>query len=116
GKETYRSDLMEFIVPEQDAFKNQETEFITVTNELPPPNLPIVLATKDDIISDVVGNQYHICCNDSPHKEFPGIEHYFRNISNIIPTSPKSLINGNKKSVSFAEKTNDDDDDDVVIS
>ncbi|CAF1094045.1 unnamed protein product [Adineta steineri] len=39
-KETYRSDLMEFTVPEKDSSKNQETEFITVTNELPPPNLP----------------------------------------------------------------------------
>ncbi|CAF4153253.1 unnamed protein product, partial [Adineta steineri] len=50
GKETYQSDLMKFKVPELDSFKNHDysenqdelksqDEFITVTNELPPPNL-----------------------------------------------------------------------------
>ncbi|CAF1470782.1 unnamed protein product [Adineta steineri] len=157
GKETYRSDLMEFTVPTQGSSKNQENEFITVTNEVPPPNLPIVLPTKDDKTSDVVENdkeqsrkpslvlkersrepppvleeqarkpssvseeQYrrsssvqkepsnsdHImytCCNDSPHEEFPGIEHYLKNIGDTIPTSPKSLINGNKQFISSTEK------------
>ncbi|CAF1211243.1 unnamed protein product, partial [Adineta steineri] len=116
GKETYRSDLMEFTVPTQGSSENQETEFITVTNEVPPPNLPIVLPTTDDKTSDVVENNKvpsrtpspvpekppanNKCCNDAPHKEFPGIEHYFKNISHIIPTSSKSLINGNKQFIS----------------
>ncbi|CAF1110364.1 unnamed protein product [Adineta steineri] len=120
GKETYRSDLMEFTVPTQGSSKNEETEFITVTNEVPPPNLPIVLPTDDDITSDVVENnkvpsrtpspvpekppENNKCCNDAPHKEFPGIEHYFKNISHIIPTSSKSLINGNKQFISSTEK------------
>ncbi|CAF4029204.1 unnamed protein product [Adineta steineri] len=168
GKETYRSDLMEFTVPTQDSSKNQGIEFITVTNELPPPNLPIVLPTDDDITSDVVENNkvpsrkpslvpkershepspvlekqtrrppsvseeqsrrsssvpeeppkndniMYTCCKCSPHKGFPGIEHYFKNISHIIPTSPKSLINGNRKPIPFIEKT-DDDGNDVVVS
>ncbi|CAF4055181.1 unnamed protein product, partial [Adineta steineri] len=146
GKETYRSDLMKFEVPELDSFKNHDysenqdelksqDEFITVTNELPPPNLPSIPPTKDDIISDVIennqeqspktpsvlkespknDNKMYTCCNDSPHKEFPGIEHYFKNIGHLIPTSPKSSINGNKKSIPPKEKTNNDDDD-IVMS
>ncbi|CAF1316585.1 unnamed protein product [Adineta steineri] len=146
GKETYQSDLMKFEVPELDSFKNHDysenqdelksqDEFITVTNELPPPNLPSIPPTKDDIISDVIennqeqspktpsvlkespknDNKMYTCCNDSPHKEFPGIEHYFKNIGHLIPTSPKSSINGNKKSIPPKEKTNNDDDD-IVMS
>ncbi|CAF1449968.1 unnamed protein product [Adineta steineri] len=146
GKETYRSDLMEFKVPENDSYKNQDMEFITVTNELPPPNLPIVLPTKNDITLAITDNSQeesrkpslkpkeqsleppsvpeeppkndnimYTCCKCSPHKEFPGIEHYLKNISHIIPTSPKSLINGNRKPIPFIEKT-DDDGNDVVVS
>ncbi|CAF1471707.1 unnamed protein product, partial [Adineta steineri] len=66
GKETYRSDLMEFTVPRQGSSDNQETEFITVTNELPPPNLPIVLPTKDDKTSDVVENNKEQSRKPSP--------------------------------------------------
>ncbi|CAF1468669.1 unnamed protein product [Adineta steineri] len=168
GKETYRSDLMEFKVPERDSYKNQETEFITVTNELPPRNIPsIPLIENDKTSAENVNNKQqcresssvsreqtrkpsavpkersrkpsvtpkeqspkpaslpeeppksdnkmYTCCNDSPHEKFPGIEHYLKNIGDTIPTSPKSLINGNKKSVPPKEKTNNDDDD-VVMS
>ncbi|CAF1419921.1 unnamed protein product [Adineta steineri] len=135
GKETYRSDLMEFTVPTQGSSKNEETEFITVTNELPPPNLPSIPLTGNNKISADNGNnkqqsrkpasipeeppksdnKMYTCCNDSPHEKFPGIEHYLKNINTIIPTSPKSLINGNKKFVPPTEKTNNDDDD-VVMS
>jgi len=46
GKETYRSDLMEFIVPdltsnsEEEEEEEEEVECITVSNDLPPRDLP----------------------------------------------------------------------------
>jgi hypothetical protein len=45
----------------------------------------------------------NVCCNNIPHKTFPGIEHYFQN----------TLIN---KSLSSDEINTNDDDDGVVIS
>ncbi|CAF4305539.1 unnamed protein product, partial [Rotaria sordida] len=40
GKETYRSDLREFTVPGKESIDDASTEFITVSNEPPPPDLP----------------------------------------------------------------------------
>lgn len=40
GKETYRSDLIEFIVPDKRSKMDKESEFISVFEEIPPPNLP----------------------------------------------------------------------------
>jgi hypothetical protein len=37
GKETYRSDLMEFIVPNKE---QHDLEFITISDDPIPPNLP----------------------------------------------------------------------------
>jgi hypothetical protein len=40
GKETYRSDLMEFIVPNKESIDDGTTEFITVLDEPTPHDLP----------------------------------------------------------------------------
>ncbi|CAF3845606.1 unnamed protein product [Rotaria sp. Silwood1] len=40
GKETYRSDVIEFTVPDKESIDNDNQEFITVSNEPPPPDLP----------------------------------------------------------------------------
>lgn len=40
GKETYRSDLIEFIVPNRDQINDDNTEFITASNDPIPLNLP----------------------------------------------------------------------------
>ncbi|CAF4031490.1 unnamed protein product [Rotaria sp. Silwood2] len=40
GKETYRSDIIEFTVPDKEFIDNDSDEFITISNEPPPPDLP----------------------------------------------------------------------------
>ncbi|CAF3190146.1 unnamed protein product [Rotaria socialis] len=39
-KETYRSDPLHFIVPNKELIGNDDVEFITVSDDLPPSNLP----------------------------------------------------------------------------
>jgi hypothetical protein len=40
GKETYRSDLIEFIVPSKELMDENSIEFISVSHEPIPHNLP----------------------------------------------------------------------------
>ena len=40
GKETYRSDLVEFIVPHREHTNTESMEAITVSDDPIPPNLP----------------------------------------------------------------------------
>ncbi|CAF4029176.1 unnamed protein product, partial [Adineta steineri] len=75
------------------------------------PKTPSVL--KESPKND---NTMYTSCSDSPHEEFPGIEHYFKNMNTIIPISSKSVTNGNKKSIPCKEETDDDDDNDIIVS
>jgi outer membrane biosynthesis protein TonB len=44
----------------------------------------------------------YTCCNNTPHKTFPGIDHYFKNIPKRLSSSEAS--------------SGDDDDNDVVVT
>jgi len=154
GKETYRSDLMEFTVPDKESIDKDNIEFITVSNEPPPNDLPAYIATKEDkteeefdqnkktnkeldqnekpkeefdqnkktkekvldqdksqlLLEQMIkqtktkkkkksNSKIYTCCDNAPHDIFPGIEHYFNNIMNKLPSSEEP----------------EDDDDDVVI-
>ncbi len=118
---------MEFIVPDKKSAENESIEFITVSNELPPDNLPsdtsnlsfhktisvffvVIIATDEDLKKDKEDDNKWTCCKHAPHDTFPGIEHYF----NISSKPQEQLFNKDKRIVSFEET--DDDDNDVIMS
>jgi hypothetical protein len=104
------------------ASKDDKTEDFNYDNDI------VTVASKDHITEDSNhekdnslppekkpnGNNKNIytCCKDAPHDVFPGIEHYFNNISKqSLP--PKQTSTKDQKAFSSDET---DEDADVIIS
>jgi len=105
------------------ASKDDKTEDFNYDNDI------VTVASKDHITEDSNhdkdnslppekkpnGNNKNIytCCKDAPHDVFPGIEHYFNNISKqSLP--PKQTSTKDQKAI-FSDET-DDDDADLITS
>ncbi|CAF0890208.1 unnamed protein product [Adineta ricciae] len=100
GKETYRSDLMQFTVPSHET--QEDAEFITVVNKPAPRNLQIILPPEEEEeekpstpeITSIPEEKVQptnistpkCCanCKHAPHDKFPGIEHYFIDSTNTF--------------------------------
>ncbi|CAF3159639.1 unnamed protein product, partial [Rotaria sp. Silwood2] len=57
----------------------------------------------------------YTCCNQLPHETFPGIEHYFNNMTTELPSSQTQSFDKTERTISSKDSnaaTDDDDDDD----
>ncbi|CAF1640507.1 unnamed protein product [Rotaria magnacalcarata] len=152
GKETYRSDPLHFIVPNKELIGNDDVEFIAVSDDLPPPNLPgndciyifIIGINADEPVPDInrkcktSGNiivlyknhkkllekltedinrkENGTCCSQLPHKMFPGIEHYFKNMKNRNSFSKDNRTIFSKENTKGEEEEYDDDHDVITLN
>ncbi|CAF0834194.1 unnamed protein product [Adineta ricciae] len=138
GRETYRSDLMQFTVPSRET--QEDTEFITVVNEPAPHNLQIFRPSEKDEEEEEEQQQQQStpeipsipeekvqraniptskCCANrkhTPHDTFPGIEHYFMDSTNTWEEESKPVPSmKKKKTISFKKDIDGDDDDNDVM-
>ncbi|UJR22718.1 hypothetical protein I4U23_025752 [Adineta vaga] len=134
GKETCRSDLMHFTVPDKGSIEEGSVEFINITDEPMPPNLPIIPFRDEENEKEFkpIPNTKYVdpppsppppikpllrklkpctCCKHLPHNKFPGIQHYFNDTTLVSPRPTSPLRRGKKPEID-----DHDDDNDVIIT